>query len=274
MTETSQRATAAMATKQAPRKPPPAPAPPAKNIALYHIDTRDTSVVAYYEEDNVSYAEAAVYINGVVPEGTFRFSVSLDGMSILWQRATHKRCFDKKLLRAIMGMRYSSSDSRVIAYDNALQEMHGSNVTPDTSNLYWGTAQVIKLTEKVMGSPVESVHPYPTKEKIQGHTQYNTLAHCRVRLAKQRVEATKKTHYKVIGLFNLQSSQESHDNDDRPPPFSPPKPRKHRNPDARGSASRKRPPPCYYINKEAKKIEESEREFGDDYDEWDEQGYK
>ena len=45
-----------------------------------------------------SYAEATVYINRVFPEGTYRFSVSLNGMSILWQQATHKRCFDKKLL--------------------------------------------------------------------------------------------------------------------------------------------------------------------------------
>ncbi len=89
-----------------------------------------------------------------------------------------------------MGMRYSSSDSRVITYDNALQEIHGSNVTPDTSNLYWGTAQVIKLTKKVTGSPVKSVYPYPTKVKIQGLTQYNTLAHCRVKLVKQSVVVT------------------------------------------------------------------------------------
>jgi hypothetical protein len=47
MTETSLCATATTATKQAPRKPPPAPAPLAKNIALYHInDTHDTSVGA------------------------------------------------------------------------------------------------------------------------------------------------------------------------------------------------------------------------------------
>ena len=71
-----------------------------------------------------------------MPEWTYRFSVSLDGMSILWQRATHKRCFNKKLIQAIMGSSYSSSDSRVIAYDSVHQEMHGSNVTLDPSNLY------------------------------------------------------------------------------------------------------------------------------------------
>ena len=69
---------------------------------------------------------------------------------------------------------------------------------------------MIKLTEKVTGSPIVLVYPYPTKVKIQGQTQYNTLAHCRVKLvklAKQRVEATTKTHVAVLDLFNLQSSQ-------------------------------------------------------------------
>ena len=77
-----------------------------------------------------------MYINRVIPKGTYRFSVSLDGMSILWQRATHKRCFAKKLLQAIMGSSYSLRDSRVITYDNVHQEMHGSKVTPNPSNLY------------------------------------------------------------------------------------------------------------------------------------------
>ena len=86
---------------------------------------------------------------------------------------------------------------------------------------------MIKLTEKVTGSPVESVYPYLTKVKIQGQTQYNTLAHCRVKLVKlvkQCVEATTKTRVAVLDLFNLQWSQESHNGNDRRPPFlfSPP----------------------------------------------------
>ncbi len=59
MTETSLRPAAAMATK----KPPTAPAPPATNIALYHINTHNTSVIVYYEEDDISYAKAAVLLS-------------------------------------------------------------------------------------------------------------------------------------------------------------------------------------------------------------------
>ena len=133
---------------------------------------------------------------------------------------------------------------------------------------------MIKLTEKVTRSPVESVYPYPTKVKIQGHTQYNILAHCRVKLAKQRIEATKKMHVAILDLFNLQSSQESHDNNDRGPPFPFSPPKKRRNPDKScGSASR-RLTPCYHDDKAARKVEEREREFDDDYDGGGKLGYK
>ncbi len=97
---------------------------PAKKIALYYLDTRDTSIIAYYQDDGVGYAEVALYVNGVVPKGTYRFTVAKDRMSVLWQHAIHKRCFDKKLLQGIMKDKYSSSHSRIIAYNNVLQEMH------------------------------------------------------------------------------------------------------------------------------------------------------
>ncbi len=84
-----------------------------------------------------------LYVNGVVPKGTYRFMVAEDGMSVSWQRAIHKRCFDKKLLQGIMKDKYSSSHSRVITYDNVLQEMHLNRLTPDASGLYWGALQVI-----------------------------------------------------------------------------------------------------------------------------------
>jgi hypothetical protein len=41
---------------------------PAKKIVLYYLDMRDTSVVAYYQDNGVGYAEVALYVNGVVPK--------------------------------------------------------------------------------------------------------------------------------------------------------------------------------------------------------------
>jgi hypothetical protein len=233
---------------------------PARKIALYYLDTRNTSVVAYYQDDGVGYAEVALYVNGVVPKGTYRFTVAKDRMSVLWQRAIHKRCFDKKLLQGIMKDKYSSSHSHVIAYNNVLQEMHLKRLTPDASGLYWGAPQVIRLSKKVTGSHIELVHPYPTKVKVQGATQYNTLVHCWEMLARQRIKASAPTHYRVINLFGLQSSQESNDNLQEPP-YSPPK--RSRNTDAHVVTSRRRSQNAY-INNEANVNDE--RDLDADYD--------
>ncbi len=73
MTVTSQPAAVSMATNQATKMPPTAPAPPVTKIALDHFDTCNTSIVAYYKEDDLSYAKAAVHGNEVIPEGTYKF---------------------------------------------------------------------------------------------------------------------------------------------------------------------------------------------------------
>jgi hypothetical protein len=111
---------------------------PAKKIALYYLDTCNTSVVAYYQDDGVRYAKVVLYVNGVVPKETYRLTMDENEMSVSWQRAIHKHCIDKKLLQGIMKDKYSSSHSCVIAYDNVLQEMHLNRLTPNASGLYWG----------------------------------------------------------------------------------------------------------------------------------------
>ncbi len=208
-----------------------------------------------------------LYVNGVVPKGTYRFTVAEDGMWVSWQCAIHKHCFDKKLLQGIMKDKYSSSHSRVIAYDNVLQEMHLNRLTPNASGLYWGAPQVIRLSKKVIGLHLESVHPYPTKVKIQGATQYNTLAHCRVMLARQRIKASAPTHYRVIDLFGLQSSQESND-DHQEPPYSPPK--RSRNKDAHVVMSRRHSRNTYIDDEENV---HGERDLDANYDGGGKRGY-
>jgi len=54
--------------------------------------------------------------------------------------------------------------------------------------------------------------------KIEGARQYNTLAHCRVQLAVQRISRSAPTHSRNIDLFDIQSSQESNDQAHPPPP--------------------------------------------------------
>ncbi len=80
------------------RRSPPQP----RRLRCIILIPCTTSVVAYYQDDGVGYAEVALYINGVVPKGSYRFTVAENEISVLWQRAIHKRCFDKKLLQGIM----------------------------------------------------------------------------------------------------------------------------------------------------------------------------
>jgi hypothetical protein len=236
---------------------------PAKKIALYNLDTRDTSVVAYYQDDGVGYTKVALYVNGVVPKGMYCFTVAKDRMSVSWQRTIHKRCFDKKLLQGIMKDKYSSSiqaTAALLPTTTCCREMHLNRLPPDALGLYWGAPQVIRLSKKVTGSHLELVHPYPTKVKVQGATQYNTLAHCRVMLARQCIKASVPMHYRVINLFGLQSSQESN-NDHQEPPYSLPK--RSYNMDAHVDTSRRRSQNAY-INDEANV--HNERDLDANYD--------
>ncbi len=152
------------------------------------------------------------------PPGTYRFSLAEKGMTILLSRGISAVCFDTRRFRGVMGIKYSESSSRVMAFDNAVQAMYHDKVTPDAGGQYWGAPQVINLREKCMGTPVINVYPYRTTFKIEGSCQYNTLAHCRVQLAVQRISRSAPTHSRVINLFDIQSSQESHDQAHPPPP--------------------------------------------------------
>ena len=147
-----------------------------------------------------------IHIPGMVAEGTYRFALAKDGMSITWQRAINRVCLNKERLRGVMGERYSSSSSRVIAYDDATQEMRHNKVSHNTGGQYWGAPQVIRLREECTGTPTESIYPYPTNNVIRGHHQYNTLTHCRVQLAKQRFNSQTKMQVRTINLFRIQSS--------------------------------------------------------------------
>jgi hypothetical protein len=162
-----------------------------------------------------------IHIPGMVAEGTYRFALAEDGMSITWQRAINRVCLNKESLRGVMGEKYLSSSSRVIAYDDATQEMCHNKVSHNAGGQYWGAPQVIRLREECTGTPTKSIYPYPTNNVIRGHRQYNTLARCRVQLAKQRFSNATKTHVRTIDLFGIQSSQSSHDDPPSPPPPSP-----------------------------------------------------
>jgi hypothetical protein len=107
-----------------------------------------------------------------------------------------------------------------MAFDNAVQAMYHNKVTPDAGGHYWEAPQVIHHREKCTGTPVIKVYPYRMSFKIKEARQDNTLVHCRVQLVVQPISRSVPTHSRVIDLFNIQSSQESHDNHDPPPSSS------------------------------------------------------
>ena len=44
-----------------------------------------------------------IHVPGMVAEGTYRFALAEDGMSITWQRAINRVCLNKERLRGVMG---------------------------------------------------------------------------------------------------------------------------------------------------------------------------
>ena len=111
-------------------------------------------------------------------------------MTISFSRGISAVCFDPKQFWGVMGIKYSESSSRVMAFDNAVQAMYHDKVTPDAGGQYWGCT----------GTPVIHTYVYPISFKIEGARQYNTLAHCRVQLAVQRISRSALTHSRVIDL--------------------------------------------------------------------------
>ncbi len=70
------------------KKPPTKVAPLAAKkptIALYSLDVHDAAVIAYYNDEEIAYAEVKVHVNGVIPPGMSYFVLAEDGMSVSWK---------------------------------------------------------------------------------------------------------------------------------------------------------------------------------------------
>ncbi len=133
-------------------------------------------------------------------------------------------CFDTRRFWGMMGIKFFESSLRVMAFDNAVQAMYHDKVTPDAGGQYWGGPPSDPPSREVHGDPRDQRVSLPHNLQDRGSPPV-TLAHCRVQLAVQRISRSAPTHSRVIDLFDIQSSQESHDRDDRDPP--PPPPQRH-----------------------------------------------
>ena len=193
------------------------------------LDAHDGYVVAYFTEDGLDFAEVEVIVNGVLPEGGYRFEVRPDGMAVTWMRAFHRVCFSKDHLRATMGESFSLSNNRVTAYDNVTEVMKKAKVTPDASNFYWGEPQVVPLRSKCTGTPKITELRFATGEnairKGKTHMQFSTIYYCRVLLSEQRSSNTAAVNHQTVDLLDLPSSQSENNS---PPCRRSPRKRTHR----------------------------------------------
>ena len=76
-------------------------------------------------------------VNGTIKKGSYDVQVAKDGLSLLWQWASRSECFNKKILKKILGDEYRDSSHRVVAWDDLRVEMRDKDVR---SHRWWCTS--------------------------------------------------------------------------------------------------------------------------------------
>jgi hypothetical protein len=71
-----------------------------------------------------------IRVNGTMEYGEYKVRVAKDGRSISFVGAIRAKLFDKTILKNIMGQHYHKGSTRVIAWDDTVQEMEGKKVYP------------------------------------------------------------------------------------------------------------------------------------------------
>jgi hypothetical protein len=129
--------------------PPPATKPPVN----YSVDSTEKHFISYYDyvKGKSDVADVIFLINGVVHDTEYHVTVATDRKSVTLKGGVHSFCFFKKLLKAILGGKYSSSSHRAVAHDDIAQEMQSENVHPK-NQLFGGAPQVVRLKWECTGT--------------------------------------------------------------------------------------------------------------------------
>jgi len=106
------------------------PAPATKPPANYSVDSTETHFISNYVKGKSDVADVVFLVNGVVHDTEYRVTVAADRKSITLKHGVHSFCFSKKLLKAILGGKYSSSSHRTVAYNDIVKEMQDKNLRP------------------------------------------------------------------------------------------------------------------------------------------------
>ena len=118
-----------------------------------------------------------------------------------------------------MGTDYSTTHTRVIAYDDVAQEMLEKKVISE-SKLYWGEPQVVRLKWECTGTHKIFKGNYAIDYVMRDSSgrknrQRNTILIVRVKKAKERSAAAAEVVVKEISLLGVFSQGSSNDS---PPP--------------------------------------------------------
>jgi hypothetical protein len=118
-----------------------------------------------------------------------------------------------------MGTDYSTTHTRVIAYDDVAQEMLEKKVISE-SKLYWGEPQVVRLKWECTGTHKIFKGGYAIDYVVMDSSgrknrQRNTILIVRVEKAKERLAAAAEVVVKEISLLGVFSQGSSNDG---PPP--------------------------------------------------------
>jgi len=136
------------------------PAPTTKPPANYSVDSTKKHFISYYIKGKSDAADVLFLVNGVVHDAEYCVTMAADRKSVTLKRGIHSFCFSKKLFKAILGGKYSSSSHRTIVYDDIAQEMQDKNLRPE-NQLFWGTKQVVRLKWECMGAFLIVKRDYP-----------------------------------------------------------------------------------------------------------------
>ncbi len=94
-------------------------------------------------------------VNGTIKKkGSYDVKVAEDGFLLSWRRASRSKCFNKEILKKILGDQYPDSSHRVVAWDDLRMEMRDKNVRSKQGFL-GGAHMVVHLKWTCTGTPIE-----------------------------------------------------------------------------------------------------------------------
>ena len=185
------------------------PCAPARKYFL--VNATDCFLVMYYGKGVNDYADMAIIVNSTTKKGSYDVKVAKDGLSLSWRRASRSKCFNKEILKKILGDEYRNSSHCVVAWDDLRMEMRNKNMR-SKQGLFGGAPMVLHLKWKCTGTPIVNVKDYPTSYKVKDksgevHTQCNCIVLITVKKAEERFKEAVKEERGCVDLFGNYSSQ-------------------------------------------------------------------